>query len=102
MTTHAEGIAEFMTAYEATGVLLHVESWQMLSRNNDRNGNPYRLVLAYLVGGGIVGFEERSSMPNIVSRKFSKLAARQLPTFHLSPSEYNNTKKHCCYPLYEV
>lgn len=75
--THAQGVAEFMTAYEATGVLLHVECWQIISRKNDVNGNPYRLVLAYLEGGGVAGFEERSSSPNIVD-KFSKLLAKQL------------------------
>lgn len=99
--THAQGISEFLTAYEATGVLLHVECWQIISRNNDRNGNPYRLVLAYLKGGGCVGFEERSSSPNIVG-KFNKLAARQLMTFHVAPTKYKQTKQYGCGFVYKV
>jgi hypothetical protein len=38
--THAEGVAEFLKAYDRTGVLLHVECWQIIFRNNDTNGNP--------------------------------------------------------------
>jgi hypothetical protein len=99
--TSSDYLSDFIAQYGRTGVLLHVECWQIISRNNDTNGNPYRLVLAYLEGGKVVGFEERSSSPNIVS-KFNKLPARQLLTFHVSPSEYKETKKYGCAIVYQV
>ena len=69
--------------------------FQVLSRNNDINGNPYRLVLLYGSGGEITkAYEARSSSPNIVSfLKYPEYL--RLPTFHLSASEYNETKRAC-------
>jgi hypothetical protein len=99
--TNVVACAEFIAAYNATGSLLGVVCWQIISRNNDTNGNPYRLVLAYLEGGSVVGFEERSSSPNIVGA-FNKLPARQLMTFHLGLSEYKETKKYGCAIVYSV
>ena len=76
------------------------KTFQVLSRNNDINGNPYRLVLVYNAEAIIVAaFEARSSSPNIVHyigllRRENRRVLHQLPTFHLSPSEYNATKKN--------
>ncbi len=66
---------------------------QVLSRNNDINGNPYRLVLVYSsdTGGVIEAYEARSSSPNIVGTL--RASTTQLMGFHLSPGEYNDTKR---------
>jgi hypothetical protein len=67
--------------------------FQMISRNNDVNGNPYRLLLVYNIEGGVIeAYEARSSMPNIKS-ELTRRGLSQLPTFHVQPSEYNETKK---------
>ena len=67
--------------------------FQIISRNNDVNGNPYRLILVYAANTGkvISAFEARSSMPNVTRRMRGDLT--ELPSFHVSPSEYNETKK---------
>ena len=68
--------------------------FQVISRNNDVNGNPYRLILCYGPSGasGVVDvIEARNSTPNCVG-ELSKIM-RQLPTFHVAPAEYNETKK---------
>jgi len=70
--------------------------FQVLSRNNDVNGNPYRLILVYNAKGGVeTAYEARSSSPNIVGRLRNTLTPEyvQIPTFHLAPSEYNATKR---------
>lgn len=67
--------------------------FQIFSRNNDVNGNPYRLGLVYNAEGAVVeAYEERSSSPHFVL-SFRKRGLNQLPGFHLRPSEYNSTKK---------
>jgi hypothetical protein len=82
--------------------------YQVIGRNNDPSGNPYRLVLFYSLGGGIVAAAEaRSSSPNICvylnsmsrdlyqrpdGKKWPKLA--QLPGFHMTPVAYNDYKKY--------
>lgn len=70
--------------------------FQVFSRNNDRNGNPYRLTLFYYWLDGRVqvtqAFESRSSTPNICG-SIRRAGWSELPGFHLSPSEYNATKK---------
>lgn len=70
--------------------------FQVLSRNNDVNGNPYRLTLFYYWLDGVIkvtqAFESRSSTPNIVGT-LARAGWPQLPGFHLSPSEYNATRK---------
>lgn len=68
--------------------------FQILSRNNDVNGNPYRLGLVYNHKGMVVeAYEERASSPNFV-RALEKRGITQLPGFHLPPGEYNSTKKN--------
>jgi hypothetical protein len=67
--------------------------FQMFSRNNDANGNPYRLMLVYGESGEVVeAYEARSSCPNQI-RVLRNKGLTQLPTFHLQPSEYNQTRK---------
>lgn len=67
--------------------------FQILSRNNDTSGNPYRLGLVYNAEGDVVeAYEERSSSPNF-ALALRKRGIKQLPSFHLRPSEYNSTKK---------
>ena len=63
--------------------------FQVISRNNDRNGNPYRLILVYGPNGVVDAREARSSTPNFVG-ELSKIM-HQLPSFHVSPFEYNTT-----------
>jgi len=71
--------------------------YQVLSRNNDANGNPCRLVLLYNSDGSVdkaieirqspVGYFIRSEYPDI----------KELPSFHLTPKEYTNTKNSFLY-----
>ncbi len=66
--------------------------FQVISRNNDVNGNPYRLVLVYNMQGGVdKAYEARSSSPNICNKLSKEIP--QLPSVHVSPSEYNQFKK---------
>ena len=67
--------------------------FQILRRNNDVNGNPYRLVMVYDVAGNLTeAYEARSSSPNIC-HTLRKRGLRELPMFHLGPAEYNATKR---------
>ena len=67
--------------------------YQVLSRNSDTNGRPYRLVVVYDIAGIVTElYEERSSTPNAVSALHAR-HLRQLPTFHLTPADYNATKE---------
>jgi len=68
-------------------------AFQVFSRNNDTNGNPYRLALIYSERGTVIkAYEFRQSS---ISYYMTNLCphVQQLPTFHLSPSEYNETRK---------
>lgn len=68
--------------------------WQMISRNNDINGNPYRLIFVYDdTGFPIEVYEARSSSPNKEYEFYSRPNYYKLPTFHLSPKEYNAKKR---------
>lgn len=67
--------------------------YQMLSRNNDVNGNPYRLIVVYnSQGTPVQAFEARSSTPNIEHKLYGS-GIQQLLTLHLQPSEYNRMKR---------
>jgi hypothetical protein len=68
--------------------------FQVLSRNNDVNGNPYRLVLVYdgTDGSVVRAIEARSSSPDICY-ELEQDQLRQLPSWHLAPSTYNKTRK---------
>jgi len=65
--------------------------FQIISRKNDINGNPYRLILVYNQNGNVEAcYEARDSMPNQASKL--RLTHKELPGFHVSPSEYKTTK----------
>ena len=67
--------------------------FQIISRNNDSSGNPFRLGLVYDCSGLVVRvYEERSSMPNF-AYTLRKRGLFELPTFHVAPKEYNQTKQ---------
>ena len=72
----------------------NIKSFQVVSRNNDTNGNPYRLVLLYVNENYIIGIQERSSMPNIKAYLRGNF---ELMGFHLSPSGYKSTIQACQY-----
>lgn len=63
--------------------------FQVISRNNDSNGNPYRLILVYGPKGVVDAREARNSTPNYVG-ELGKIMC-QLPSFHVAPAEYNAT-----------
>ena len=66
---------------------------QVVSRNNDVNGNPYRLIMTYNNEGVMEEvYEARSSSPDIVNQLLNK-GYNQIRTFHLAPKEYNELKK---------
>jgi len=65
--------------------------FQIISRNNDTSGNPYRLMLVYNQDGNVEAcYEARDSMPNQANKL--RLTHKELPGFHVSPSEYKTTK----------
>jgi len=69
------------------------QTFQMISRTNDRNGNAYRLMLVYAADGTVVGaYEARSSAPNHV-RELTRRNLWPLPAVHLAPGEYNTFKR---------
>ena len=68
-------------------------AYQILSRNNDVNGNPYRLALVYSDRGTVIkAYEFRQS---IIGYQLSELCPDVpcLPALHLQPAEYNETRK---------
>lgn len=68
--------------------------YQMVSRNNDVNGNPYRMIFVYDDKGNPVEvYEARSSTPNKEYDFYSKDNFHKLITLHLSPEEYNDLKR---------
>ena len=67
-------------------------AYQIFSRNNDTNGNPYRLALVYSDRGTVIKAYEfrQSSINSYLSTLYPNTP--QLPTMHLQPSEYNETR----------
>lgn len=67
-------------------------AYQVISRNNDKNGNPFRLILIYDARFKVINVvEAHSSMPNYIDRHCRHLIV--MPTFHLEPKEYNSLVK---------
>jgi len=65
--------------------------FQIFSRNNDSTGLPRSLMLCYNETGEVTAvYEERSSSPNKAQEL--RKTHRELPSFHLAPSEYNATR----------
>lgn len=70
----------------------HAEMFQVVSRDNDRNGNPYRLVLVYDDTACVVQmFEARSSSPNIVLL-LRRMDLLELVEFKVSPAVYRQVR----------
>ena len=71
--------------------------YQVLSRKNDVNGNPYRLGIVYEIIDGRAKvtrmIQERSSMPNFKHFLY-KEGFQEIETYSLTPSEYNDTRKY--------
>lgn len=62
--------------------------YQVISRNNDRNGNPYRLVMVYNHNASLIrAIEERSSSPNCL-RDLHRQGIYGIYPFHVQPLEY--------------
>ena len=76
-------------------------STQVLTRSNDRNGTPYRLILVYVDSVTLACIELRDSrfgydLEEILTQVFPDVDYfLGMPTFNLTPSEYNSVKK--CY-----
>lgn len=84
--------------------------YQMISRNNDINGNPYRLIMVYKTKKKVYyrgssnkitqepmlveAYEARDSSPNICSRLHDD-GIFAIRSVHVSPSEYNSMKRGC-------
>lgn len=73
-----------------------MQLFQVFSRNNDVNGNPYRLIHVYQVSEDdallAAVYEDRSSRPNIV-RTLRDQGAIEIEGVHLSATEYNRLKR---------
>lgn len=70
-----------------------IRYFQKFSRNNDINGNPYRLILCYNKNLEVIEVHEcRSSSPNFEYELY-KAGKKALPCFHLSPAEYKDAKR---------
>jgi hypothetical protein len=66
--------------------------FQMFSRNNDINGNPFRLILLYSDKAEVIeAYEARSSSPNICNF-LSERGFKRLPSAHMQPKDYNEMK----------
>lgn len=70
--------------------------YQVFSRQNDVNGNPYRLIMVYTVEEGKLKLHEavqaRSSRPNYV-RELEHGGAQSLGEVYLAPYVYNSMVK---------
>lgn len=67
--------------------------FQTFSRNNDVNGNPYRLLVVYdSEGTPREAYEARSSSPN-KEFEFYEKGIKRLLSVHLQPGEYNRLKR---------
>ena len=71
--------------------------FQILSRNPDRNGNPYRLVTVYNGLGELIRLvESRSSSPR-VRTELENQGMVEIQGFHLTPKEYRESKEYFRY-----
>jgi hypothetical protein len=67
-------------------------AYQIISRNNDTNGNPYRLALVYGDRGTVIkAYEFRQSNINSYLCQLHPNTP-QLATFHVQPAEYKETR----------
>lgn len=74
--------------------------YQIFSRDNDVNGNPYRLICLYSVDGELVKLiESRSSSSNWVFRNSRDFG--ELPSAHLTKREYRDFKARYSHVTFE-
>jgi len=67
--------------------------FQVVSRNNDINGNPFRLIMVYDSRSYMTElFEARSSSPDVVNTLLNG-GAEQIRQLHLAPGIYNELKR---------
>lgn len=68
-----------------------MKNYLLIKRVNDRNGNPFRLII--LIENGIIGkvYESRFSSPNIIHH-LHKQGYQELIEVLVSPSEYKRLK----------
>ena len=71
-----------------------MKQYQIYSRNNDINGNPYRLILTFENGVFKAMHEARSSSPNFTHELYEKGYKELFREIHLQPKEYNSIKKY--------
>ena len=81
-------------SFQSAGLLRKVSSYQVISRNNDSDGNAYRLIIAYLFDGSRVGYHTRNSDSNTLSI-FRKSDINSLLQVHVLPAEYKRLLS-CC------
>lgn len=62
---------------------------QVISRNNDINGNPFRLIIVSEDGLTVQVLEARQSRPNWLYNN----EMLTLDTIHVQPAEYNRLKR---------
>lgn len=68
--------------------------YQIFSRNNDRDGNPYRLVLLYNIKGEVVqAIQYRQTFVETTIKRLYPSTKSLYGTIHLTPTEYNNIRK---------
>jgi hypothetical protein len=62
--------------------------FQVISRTNDTNDNPFRLIIQFNAKGDIIAVSQsRSSSPDLVL-KLRRAGLSQLPGWQVTPSEY--------------
>lgn len=70
--------------------------YQVFSRNNDSNGNPYRLVLLYNTNGELVQvIQYRNTFVDSTIKKIYPSIQGLYSPIHLTPSEYNQIRNDC-------
>lgn len=68
--------------------------YQIFSRNNDRDGNPYRLVLLYNINGEVVqAIQYRQVFTETTIQRLYPSAKSLYGVIHLTPTEYNDIRK---------
>lgn len=76
------------------------KTYIMFSRNNDTNGNLFRLLIAFEDGNLDRSYLARSSSPNIAGELNRIGYEQRLSTIHLTPTEFNRLVKQYN-PTYE-
>lgn len=71
------------------------KTYQIFSRNDDTNSNPFRLIITFHDGIIHKAFEARQSEPNILYELSAEQGYEEgFRQIHLTPAEYNSVKKY--------